>query len=155
MKQLIPLLLVPFVACAPAPNSGMASGAPTNATTAETVSSRNRAIVPVGTNAASSRVQGRLEVATQLDGKTMLTVSILGLEAGSAHAIHLHSGSCAQPGAIRLALTEVVANSGGANNSSSSFDTARIPVNAYVMIHERASNASNGPGPGMACANLR
>jgi Cu/Zn superoxide dismutase len=152
MKHLIALLLVPFVACAPAPNAGGAGNA---STSSEVVSARNLAIVPVGTNAAKSRVQGRIEVATQLDGKTRVTMSILGLDAGSSHAVHLHAGTCTQPGAIRLALTEIVATSSGGNISSSTFDTSRIPSSAYLMIHERASNASNGPGPGMACANIR
>jgi hypothetical protein len=152
MKQLIALLLLPVVACAPAPNAGSVSSTPGSA---ETVSARTYAIQPVGTNAASSRVQGRVEVQRQLDGRTQITLSVQGLTAGSAHAVHLHSGSCANPGAIRLALTEAIASSSGGNNSSTTFDTTRMPSSAYVMVHERASNAPTGPGPGMACANLR
>jgi hypothetical protein len=152
MKQLIALLLLPFVACAPAPNAANVSSTPGSA---ETVSARTYAVQPVGINATSSRVQGRVEIQRQLDGRTQITLSLQGLVANSVHAVHLHAGSCAQPGAIRLALTEAVASTVGNHNSSTTFDTTRMPSSAYVMVHERASNAPTGPGPGMACANLR
>jgi CHRD domain len=147
MKYLLALLFIPFVACAPA-SSGTASSQATN----DVVSARAFTLVALG---SGNRATGRVETALQPNGSTRLTIAISGLTAGSAHAAHIHSGSCSQPGAIVVVLAEVKADSSGSAAQNNAVDTARIPQSAYVMVHVRDSNAANGPGPGMACANIR
>jgi CHRD domain len=118
----------------------------------DVVTGRAFTLTPLGT---ANRATGRVEMALQPNGSTRLMINMSGLTAGSVHAAHLHSGSCSQPGAIVIVLSEVRADANGGVAQNNAVDTAQIPQPAYVMVHGRASNATNGPGPGIACANIR
>jgi hypothetical protein len=151
MKHLFALLLVPFVACAPG-SKGTDSPQPNALSSGDAVAARAFTLTPLG---AGNRASGRVETALQPNGGTRLMIAMSGLSAGSAHAAHIHSGSCTQPGAIVVVLSELRADASGGAVQNNAVDTARIPPSAYVMVHVRDASAANGPGPGMACVNIR
>ena len=143
MKILVALLFVPLLfACAPAPSAG---NSPEDVAPARVIDFTD----------LNSDAVGRLEVALQPDGKMRMVIRLSGLRAGSNHAAHVHSGSCQRLGALTASLAGVSADSAGRAVSSSIVDTTRLPQSAYVMVHERAANAANGPGVGIACATFR
>ena len=138
-----------LAACAPAPSVGSSSQ--------DSGGSAGDIAPPraIGFTELSSGAAGRMEVALQTDGKTRMVIRLSGLRAGSNHAAHVHSGSCQSLGALTSSLTEVSADASGRAVSTSTVDSARIPQSAYVMVHERAAKAANGPGVGIACATIR
>ena len=153
MKHLLALLILPVVACAPASSgTGASQPQPNTLASGDAVAARAFTLTPLG---AGNRVAGRVETALQPNGSTRLTNAASGLSGSSAHAAHIHSGSCARPGAIIVVLSEVSADASGDALTNTMVDTARIPQSAYVMVHQRDSSAANGPGPGLACANIR
>jgi Cu/Zn superoxide dismutase len=137
-KWMCVLLVIALAACAPAATS-----------------SRTVALVTTDALGAASKAQGRVELVTQGDGATRVVITMTGLTAGAKHAAHIHIGSCQNQGAVAVPLTDLSVDADGAGFSSTVIETGRIPVAAYVNVHQRGSADAAGPGGGVACANIR
>jgi hypothetical protein len=137
-KWMCVLLVIALAACAPAATS-----------------SRTVTLVTTDALGAASKVQGRVELVSQGDGATRVVITMTGLTAGAKHAAHIHIGSCQNQGAVAVPLTDLSVGADGAGLSSTVIETGRIPVAAYVNVHQRGSADAAGPGGGVACANIR
>jgi CHRD domain len=100
-------------------------------------------------------VQGNVQVIAQGDGLTRVQITLTGLTPNTRHATHIHVGSCTNQGAVVVPLTEVSADANGTGQSTTSVEAGKIPVAAYVNVHERASNDAAGVGGGIACATIK
>ena len=74
-----------------------------------------------------------------------LTVSVraTGLVAGSAHAVHIHSGSCDSQGAVKYPLNDLVASSSGVAETTTviqNVDEAPPASGWYVNVHLGSSD---------------
>lgn len=75
-------------------------------------------------------------------------LNMVGFTPGSAHAMHIHSGSCAQQGAVVVPFPDVVADDVGAINSSvtSSQPSADgLAAGMLLNIHLAPSDQISGP----------
>jgi hypothetical protein len=84
-----------------------------------------------------------------------VVITMTGLTAGGKHAARVHIGSCQNQGTVAVPLTDLSVGADGAGSSSTVIETGRIPVAAYVNVHQRGSADPAGPGGGVACANIR
>lgn len=141
MHKLVPtsILIALLAACAPA-NTAQSSTVAFNSTD------------PLG---KPGTVQGSVQVIPQGDGLTRLLITMTGLKPNARHAAHVHVGSCTNQGAVIVPLTDVSADANGTGQSDTTLETGKIPVAAYVNVHERASNDAAGVGGGIACATIR
>jgi hypothetical protein len=141
MHKFIPavILIALLAACAPA-NTGQTRTVAFNSTD------------PLGKAGA---VQGNVQVIPQGDGATRVQITLTGLAPNSRHAAHVHVGSCSNQGAVIVPLTEVTADANGTAESATNIDASKVPVAAYVNVHERASNDAAGVGGGIACATIK
>jgi hypothetical protein len=92
----------------------------------------------------SSGVSG-LATLAQSGAATTVTVTLMGLAPGSAHAGHIHRGSCS--GAIIFPLAVLTADASGQGTATA---TVNAPIDAgswWVQYH----SGENPPGPPVAC----
>ncbi len=101
-----------------------------------------------------SNASGTIRVTTDA-GKTTFEIVIKGLQGGSSHVSHVHLGSCEQPGSILFALNQVVADSQGNADVSTTVQQS-IPTSGagwYIVVHQgpdmQGTNATY-----LMCGNL-
>lgn len=85
-----------------------------------------------------------------------LTIKLSGMASNSSHISHIHNGSCAKPGGIAYALTQVVADSAGAATVTSSVSVAyAVPAGGwYVNVHHGPDFSVPANGPSISCGDL-
>ena len=105
-------------------------------------------------NGAASTATGTGTLAP--DGaKTKVTVSLAGLEPNSAHAGHIHSGSCAAQGPVVVGLTSITADAGGKGTSSTDVDASKLTGSLYFAYHQRDAGDAQGIGGVIACGDIK
>jgi hypothetical protein len=104
---------------------------------------------------ADSTAKGTAELSLQADGKTKVVVTVSGLTANTKHIGHIHTGECAKPGPVAIALSELSSDAGGNARAESVVDTAKIPASAYVQYHQRGTGAAEGAGAGITCGDIK
>ncbi|HTK09616.1 MAG TPA: CHRD domain-containing protein [Ktedonobacteraceae bacterium] len=115
--------------------------------------------VPLGaTNAADQNVSG--QALLNLSGRTLtVTINIHGLVPGSAHAAHIHAGSCQNqvPGNIVHMLNNVVANNSGSASSKTVINNVdTIPASGwYINVHRSTNLATQTGFDPIACGNVK
>lgn len=101
--------------------------------------------------AGGSTVTGTAAIEDNDGPTSSVRIELVGLEANSAHAGHIHVGSCAQQGAIVQGLAVVTAGADGRGTAT----TANVPDDLltsayYIQYHV----AANPPGAPLACGDL-
>lgn len=89
-------------------------------------------------------------------GSFTVTIKLSGLAPNSSHISHVHNGSCAKPGGIAYALSQVVADSSGNATATSIVPVAySIPPSGwYVNVHHGPDFSAPANGPSVACGDL-
>jgi hypothetical protein len=98
-----------------------------------------------------NNVTGTVTVQDQDGPGSTVTVRLQGLPPGSAHAGHVHVGSCAAQGAIRIGLNPITADAqgtGAATTTGVSDDL--LTAGFYVQYHV----ALSPPGDPISCGNI-
>lgn len=108
---------------------------------------RNFAIAGVGGNG----VTGTVTITDEAGAGSTVTVTLQGMAAGSAHAGHVHRGTCGSDGAIDFGLAPIVADGAGSGSAT----TSDVPDDLlgpgfYLQYHV----AQDPPGAPLACANV-
>jgi len=92
-----------------------------------------------------------------LSGKTLtVKLTLSGLEPNSAHAAHIHSGSCESQGAVVYPLTPVKADAtGNASVTITINNVSSIPSSGwYVNVHHSTALATQTGFDPIACGNV-
>jgi hypothetical protein len=89
-------------------------------------------------------------------GSFVVTIKVTGLEAGSSHISHVHTGACAKPGGIAYALQQVIADSTGAATITSTVPADyAVPAGGwYVNVHHGPDFSLPANGPSISCGDL-
>jgi len=90
------------------------------------------------------------------NGQLSVKVTMSGLAPNSAHAAHIHAGSCTNEGAVIHPLTDITADSNGQATSSTTVPgVSSIPSGQwYVNVHGSTDlNTQTGFDP-IACGNV-
>jgi hypothetical protein len=82
---------------------------------------------------------------TERDGTTTVTVTLRGMAPNSAHAGHIHRGSCA--GAIIHNLATIRADATGQGSATSTVNAPIDPESWWIQYH----TSESPPGPPIAC----
>ena len=93
-------------------------------------------------------VTGTVTVVETSPSGFTVSVNATGMAPGSAHAVHLHFGSCPSAGVHIVALNSIVANGAGAGASTTMVGFAYNPGRVVIVY------AGPSPGPLAACAQL-
>lgn len=96
------------------------------------------------------------QVAMTPDGsKTNIAFTVSGLQPGTAHATHIHRGSCAKQGQLMVMLKSIKADADGNASATTSVDAAKIKGSLYFAVHQLDMNDPDGPGDVIACGNIK
>lgn len=104
---------------------------------------------------AGETVSGMAQLS--LSGTTLtVKLSLSGLEPNSAHAAHIHSGSCESQGAVVYPLTTVKADaSGNATVMTTITNVSSIPGSGwYVNVHHSTALSTQTGFDPIACGNV-
>jgi hypothetical protein len=104
---------------------------------------------------AGETVSGTAQLS--LTGTTLtVTLTLSGLEPNSAHAAHIHAGSCESQGAVVYPLTSVVADaSGNATVMTTINNVSSIPSSGwYVNVHHSTALSTQTGFDPIACGNV-
>jgi CHRD domain len=104
---------------------------------------------------AGEAVSGTAQLS--LTGTTlMVKLTLSGLEPNSAHAAHIHSGSCESQGAVVYPLTTVMADaSGSATVMTTINNVSSIPGSGwYVNVHHSTALSTQTGFDPIACGNV-
>jgi hypothetical protein len=140
----IALLVLGFVACAPGNN--VSQSKPTQVVVLQSVG--------VLSTGVSSKVGGIARIKELSNGATIIEVEITNLPLEKRSAGYIRVGSCSNPGGIAATLNEITADKSGVGISSTSVDTSKIPVSAYISFHQRGEKDTGGVGGSVTCGNL-
>lgn len=104
---------------------------------------------PVG----NSGISGQANLTTQ-GGQTQVTVQLTGMQPSSAHAGHVHQGTCDAIGPVVAPLQDVAADASGNGTSTS---TLTLPMDSvmngrHVISYHQAAGAN--PGPPASCGAI-
>ena len=92
-------------------------------------------------------------VLKQRTGALSVELRVSGLAAGSWHAVHLHTGSCAAQGAVVLPFPDIYANERGVAKLVTTLPTDAaanfVAAGYYINVH-----AAAGDTPGIACGDV-
>jgi hypothetical protein len=89
-------------------------------------------------------------------GTFLVRITLSGLDPNSSHVSHIHSGSCAAPGGILYALSEVVADSSGKATATTILSHLYVVPSGgwYVNVHKGPDLTQPAYGPNIACGDL-
>lgn len=89
-------------------------------------------------------------------GSFTVTIKLTGLAANSSHISHVHKGSCAKPGGVVYALSQVIADSSGATTVLSTVPADySVPADGwYVNVHRGPDFSAPANGPSISCGDL-
>lgn len=115
-------------------------------------------LVPLNSAPASSPSETASGTAQLTISGTTMTVKLTlsGLQPGSAHAAHIHTGSCESQGAVIYPLNNVVADGAGKSVSTTTIkDVSSIPGRGwYVNVHYGTDMANQTMFNPIACGNV-
>lgn len=112
------------------------------------------------TIADSGHAELTYDPATQ---KLTVSLQVNDLAPGSAHAAHIHAGSCSTQGAVLYPLPDLVANANGTASETTTISVTSPPPASgwYVNVHDGTMNnilqADGQPGPlfqPLVCGNV-
>ena len=110
------------------------------------------------TNAPNQAASGFTTLKLSKDGTLTVTVTLHGLVPGSAHAAHIHAGSCESqlPGNVVYPLTTVVGDAQGNSTSVTVIpNVSSIPEDAwYVNVHRTTDLSTQTGFDPIACGNV-
>jgi hypothetical protein len=92
-----------------------------------------------------------------LSGKTLtVKLTLSGLQPGSSHAAHIHTGSCESQGAVIYPLSNVVADASGKSISTTTIkNVSSIPGRGwYVNVHYGTNLTTQTGFDPIACGNV-
>lgn len=138
----IALLVLGFSACAPS----VSQSKPTQVIVLQSVG--------VLSTGVTSKVGGIARIKELSNGATIIEVEITNLPPEKRSAGYIRVGSCSNPGGIAATLNEIGADKAGVGVSSTSVDTSKIPVSAYISFHQRGEKDTGGVGGSVTCGNL-
>jgi hypothetical protein len=105
---------------------------------------------------AGEKVSGMAQLS--LSGKTLtVKLTLSGMEPNSAHAAHIHSGSCESQGPVVYPLTVVKADSSGnATEMTTVNNVSSIPSSGwYVNVHHSTDLSTQTGFDPIACGNVK
>lgn len=143
--QVVSLIgMLAMVACGGGGTSSAASPTPSIAAIKFTMVAQNNS----GVSGTGQVVKG--------SGSFTLTIKLSGMAPSSSHISHIHNGSCAKPGGIALALTQVVADSTGAATVTSNVPAEYlVPAGGwYVNVHHGPDFSVPANAPSISCGDL-
>lgn len=140
-------------AASPTPSPVIAS--PSAAPTPSPTPSPPGFTYPISGYQGRTAASGTIHITTS-GGTLILEVKISGLQGGSSHVSHVHSGSCAAPGSILFALLQVVADSQGNADATTTVDQAFPPsaTTWYVVVHQGPDMQGDNANY-LMCGNLK
>jgi Cu/Zn superoxide dismutase len=94
----------------------------------------------------SSGVNGQAWVTGQ-GNQTKVTVDLTGLQPDSAHAGHVHEGTCSSPGKVVAPLPDISGNANGSGTATATVALAPDSVldGQHVIAYHRSAGANHGP----------
>lgn len=101
----------------------------------------------------NSGVTGTVSV-TDLGAQTEVMVTLNGLEANSAHAGHIHMGTCANIGGIVAPLEEITAGAAGTGTMTTTIAAAPGTVMNGQHLVAYHQNPGDDHGAALACAPI-
>jgi CHRD domain-containing protein len=124
-------------------------------TTATNAPSPTPAINFTMTPQNASGVSGTGQVVKSI-GSFTVTINLTGLVPSSSHISHIHSGACAAPGGIAYALQQVIADSSGTAQVTSTIQVDYVvPTGGwYVNVHHGPDFTAPANGPSISCGDL-
>lgn len=136
--------LFAIVACGGGTTSSAVSPTPTTPTIKFSMVAQN-----------NSGVSGTGEV-VKGSGSFKVTIKLTGMPANSSHISHVHTGSCAKPGGVAYALSQVIADASGAATVTSTVQAEySIPAGGwYVNVHHGPDFTAPANGPSISCGDL-
>ena len=140
----IALLVLGFSACAP--SSSVSQSKPTQVIVLQAVG--------VLSTGVTSKVGGIARFKELSNGSTIVEVEITNLPPEKRSAGYIRVGSCSNPGGIAATLSEMTSDKAGVGISSTTVDTSKIPVSAYISFHQRGEKDTGGIGGSVTCGNL-
>ncbi len=97
----------------------------------------NEHVVLGSTTAPSESASGTANLSVDAADTLNISVKVHGLEPGSRHAVHIHSGSCDQQGKMLYPLSVLVADANGDASETATFPhVGMIPASGwYINVH--------------------
>lgn len=132
----------PMVAVPVEPDTAPAAGAPPNLA------------VPAGAQvavalapAANSGVTGEATLSEPTAGQAQVMVHLEGLQPNSAHAGHIHSGTCASLGPVVEPLPEATADASGMAmvNATASLPLSTVANGSHLIAYHERGGEDHGP----------
>ena len=117
----------------------------------------NEVTVPLQQGSGLSQAASGTVALSLANGQLTVKITMLGLAPNSAHAAHIHVGSCTNQGAVVHPLTNVTADgNGNATSSTTVAGVTSIPSGQwYVNVHGSTNlNTQTGFDP-IACGSVR
>jgi hypothetical protein len=110
-----------------------------------------------GTGAPNEAASGIALLSLDHAGTLSVHVVVRGLMPGSAHAVHVHAGSCAEEGKVLFPLNPLVADQQGVATETMTFPhVASIPDQGwYVNVHDGAAVNSQMLFNPIVCGDVR
>ena len=85
-----------------------------------------------------------------------VTIKLTGMTSNSSHISHVHNGSCAKPGGVAYALSQVIADGSGAATVTSTVPASySVPAGGwYVNVHHGPDFSVPANAPSISCGDL-
>lgn len=142
-------LVVTAVACGGAATSSTPSPSPSPSAAVTTPASTPSpaALLFKLNGVGTAKASGTITL-TKTSGSVTVELKITGLQGGSAHVSHIHTGACSAQGGILRALNPVIADDQGMADTKSTVNLVYPPAkgHVYVVVHV---------GPDMVGTNSR
>ena len=86
---------------------------------------------------------------------TQVQITLNGLEPNSAHAGHIHQGTCASLGSVVVPLPEITADANGTGTAtgSATVQTSTLHSGQHVISYHQSGSAN--PGAPIACGEIQ
>ena len=141
-------------ACGGSPPAAVTSPSPSPSQSASSTPTPSPSAIfalnPVNGATASGKI-----LLTKGQGVFTVELQITGLQGGTSHVSHIHTGSCKVPGPIKFALNQVVADGNGAADARTQVPASFPPASGhwYVVVHQGADMQGSSAAY-MLCGNL-
>ena len=122
---------------------------------ASTASEQKMQILLGTTPSANQAVGGDAQLSLS-NGKLKVALSLQGLEPGSAHAVHIHSGSCGNEGKSLYELKPVVGDADGKGSATTVISgVSSLPaIGWYISVHLTTDMSTQTSDDPIACGDV-
>ena len=112
--------------------------------------------VNMNTSPGKDQSASGMVLLTLSGGTLTVKLTMSGLEPNSAHAFHIHSGSCLDQGIVLYPLPDVMADASGNVNLTTVIDgVSSIPSSGwYVNVHYSTDLSTKTGQDGLVCGNI-